>query len=79
MKKNPIDKIHPIGGAKNENQARIIKTTTQSYKEKVFLQHMRNKKNYNKKRVRKNSQISLPQDGKRTWLLMSLKSRGLFF
>ena len=36
MKKNPIDKIHPIGGAKNENQARIIKTTTQSYRKKSF-------------------------------------------
>ena len=59
MKKNPIDKIHLIGGAKNENQARIIKITTHSDKEKVFLQHMRNKKNYNRKRVRKNSQIPL--------------------
>ena len=34
-----VDKIHPIGGAKNRNQARIIKFTTHSFKEKVFLQH----------------------------------------
>ena len=59
MMKKMIDKMHPTGGAKNENQARIIKITTHSDKEKVFLQHMRNKKNYNRKRVRKNSQIPL--------------------
>ena len=39
-----VDKIHPIGGAKNGNQARIIKFTTHSFKEEVFLQHKRNKK-----------------------------------
>ena len=39
-----VDKIHPIGGARNGNQARIIKFTTHSFKEKVFLQHKRNKK-----------------------------------
>ena len=45
-----VGKIHPIGGAKNGNQARIIKFTTHSYEEKVFLQHKRNKKNYNGKK-----------------------------
>ena len=39
-----VDKIHPIGGAKNGNQVRIIKFTTYSFKEKVFLQHKQNKK-----------------------------------
>ena len=39
-----VDKRHPIGGTKNGNQARIIKFTTHSFKEKVFLQHKRNKK-----------------------------------
>ena len=39
-----VDKIHltaytGIGGAKRENQARIIKFTAYSFKEKVFLQH----------------------------------------
>ena len=34
-----VNKIHPIGGAKNGNQVRIIKFTTYSFKEKVFLQH----------------------------------------
>ena len=39
-----VDKIHPtaytgIGGAKHENQARIIKFTAYSFKKKVFLQH----------------------------------------
>ena len=47
-----VYKIHPIGNAKNGNQARIIKFTSHSYKEKVFLQHKRNKKtdNRNKKK-----------------------------
>ena len=45
-----VDKIHPIGGAKDGNQARIIKFTTHSFKEKVFLQHKRNKKIGNKKK-----------------------------
>ena len=39
-----VDKIHPICGGKNGNQARIIKFNTHSYKEKVFLLHKRNKK-----------------------------------
>ena len=34
-----VNKIHSIGGAKNGNQVRIIKFTTYSFKEKVFLQH----------------------------------------
>ena len=34
-----VGTIHPISGAKNGNQARIIKFTTHSFKEKVFLQH----------------------------------------
>ena len=34
-----VDKIHPISGTKNGNQARIIKFTSHSFKEKVFLQH----------------------------------------
>ena len=39
-----VDKIHAIGGVKNGNQARIIKFTTHSFKEKVFLQYKHNKK-----------------------------------
>ena len=39
-----VDKIHSIGGAKNGNQARIIKFTTHSFKENVFLQQKRKKK-----------------------------------
>ena len=34
-----VDKMHLISGVKNGNQARIIKFTTHSYKEKVFPQH----------------------------------------
>ena len=34
-----VNKIHRTGGTKNGNQARIIKFTTHSFKEKVFLQH----------------------------------------
>ena len=48
-----VDKIHPIGGAKNRNQARIIKFTTHTFKEKVFLQHKRNKKTDNGKKKKK--------------------------
>ena len=66
-----VDKIHPIGGAKNGNQARIIKLTTNSFKEKVFLQHKRNKKTDNgkkknnpkhKSQVRLNVQPSLSRN-----------------
>ena len=48
-----VNKIHPIGGSKNGNQARIIKFTTHSFKEKVFLQQKRNKKidNGKKKKI----------------------------
>ena len=57
-----VDKIHPIGGAKDGNQARIIKFTTHSFKEKVFLQHKRNKKIDNgkkKKNPKHKSQMRL--------------------
>ena len=57
-----VDKIHPIGGAKDGNQARIIKFTTHSFKEKVFLQHKRNKKIDNgkkKKNPKHKSQMQL--------------------
>ena len=52
-----VDKIHPIGGGKNGNQARIIKFTAHSFKEKVFLQHKRNKKidNGKKKKIHNTS------------------------
>ena len=49
-----VDKIHPIDGAKNGNQARIIKFTTHSFKEEVFLQHKRNKKIDSGKKKKKN-------------------------
>ena len=49
-----VDKIHPIGGAKNGNQARITKFTTHSFKEEVFLQHKRNKKTDSGKKKKKN-------------------------
>ena len=45
-----VNKIHPISGAKNRNQVRIIKFTTYSYKEKVFLQHKQNNKFDNRKK-----------------------------
>ena len=51
-----VNKIHPIGGAKNGNQVGIIKFTTHSFKEKVFLQHKRNKKiDYGKKKKIQNT------------------------
>ena len=32
-----VNKIHPIGGAKNRNQVRTIKFTTHSFKEKSIF------------------------------------------
>ena len=57
-----VDKIHPIGSAKNGNQARIIKFTTHSFNEKVFQQHKQNKKIDNgkkKKSAKHNPQVRL--------------------
>lgn len=48
--KKHFDKIHPIGGTKNGNQARVIKFTKDSFKEKLFLQPKRNKKTDNRKK-----------------------------
>ena len=31
-----VDKVHPVGGTKNDKQLRIIKLTTHSFKEKGF-------------------------------------------
>ena len=45
-----LNKIHPIGGAKNRNQVRIIKFATHRFEEKVFLQHKHNKKIDNRKK-----------------------------
>ena len=59
-----VDKIHPIGGTKNRNQARIIKFTTHSFKEKVFLQHKRNKKIDNGKK-KKNPKTQVPSAAER--------------
>ena len=45
-----VDKVHPVGGTKNGKQSRIIKFTTHSFKEKVFLKHKQIKKNDTEKR-----------------------------
>ena len=60
-----VDKMHPIGGAKNGNQARIIKFTTHSFKEKVFLQHKRDKK-IGKKKKKKKSKTQVPGAAERS-------------
>ena len=60
-----VDKIHPIGDAKNGNQARIIKFTTHSFKEKVFLQHKRDKK-IGKKKKKKKSKTQVPGAAERS-------------
>ena len=57
-----VDKIHPIGGAKNGNQARIIKFTIHGFKEKQNkkIDHGKGKKNpKHKSQVRLNVQPSL--------------------
>ena len=45
-----VGKVHPVGGTKNGKQSRIIKFTTHSFKEKVFLKHKQIKKNDTEKR-----------------------------
>ena len=60
-----VDKIHPIGGAKNGNQARITKFTTHSFKEEVFLQHKRNKKIDSGKKKKKKSKRQVPRAAER--------------
>ena len=60
-----VAKIHHIGGAKNGNQARIIKRTTHSFKEKVFLQHKRSKKTDNGKKKKK-SKTQVPGAAERS-------------
>ena len=42
--KKHVDKMHPIGGAKNGNQARIIKFTTHSLRRKFFYSISETKK-----------------------------------
>ena len=59
-----VDKIHPIGGAKNGNQARIT-FTTHSFKEEVFLQHKRNKKIDSGKKKKKKSKRQVPRASER--------------
>ena len=43
--KGILMKVHSVGGIQKGNQARIIKFTTHSYKEKVFGLHKSRKKN----------------------------------
>ena len=65
-----VDKIHPIGSAKNGNQARIIKLTTHSFNEKVFLQHKQNKKIDNgkkKKNLKHKFQVRLNVQPSLSW------------
>ena len=45
-----VDKVHAVGGTKNGKQSKMIKFTTHSFKEKVFLKLKQNKKNEIEKR-----------------------------
>ena len=45
-----MDKVHFVGGTKNGKQSRIIKFTTHSFKEKVFLKDKQIKKNDTEKK-----------------------------
>ena len=67
-----MDKVHFVGGTKNGKQSRIIKFTTHSFKEKVFLKHKQIKKNDTEKRkqnpklksrIQLNVQLSLSRFG----------------
>ena len=53
-----MDKVNPAGGMKNGKQSRIIKFTTHSFKEKVFLKYKQNKKNKIEKRKQNPKQKS---------------------
>ena len=39
-----VDKVHPVRGTKNGKQPRIIKFTTNSFWENIFLEHKQYKK-----------------------------------
>ena len=67
-----VGKVHPVSGTKNGKQSRIIKFTTHSFKEKVFLKHKQIKKNDTEKRkqnpklksrIQLNVQLSLSRFG----------------
>ena len=45
-----MGKVHPEDNTKNDKQSRIIKFTTHSFKEKLFIKHKQNKKNDIEKR-----------------------------
>ena len=48
-----IDKIHPIGQPEDDKQRRIVKFTSDSLKERVFMKHKQRKKAYIEKQKSK--------------------------
>ena len=48
-----IDKIHPTGQPEDGKQCRIIKSTSDSFKERVFMKHKQRKKAYIEKQKSK--------------------------
>ena len=56
-----IDKIHPIGQSEDGKQRRIVKFTSDSFKERVFMKRKQRKKAYIEKQKKK--QINQCQSG----------------
>ena len=54
-----IDKIHPISQPEDGKQCRIVKSTSDSFKERVFMKHKQRKKAYIEKQKNANKPVSI--------------------
>ena len=54
-----IDKIHPTGQPEDGKQHRIVKFTSNSFKERVFMKHKHEKKAYIEKQKKANKPVSI--------------------
>ena len=54
-----IDKIHPIGQPEDGKQRRIVKFTSDSFKERVFMKHKQRKKPCIEKQKKTNKPVSI--------------------
>ena len=54
-----IDKIHLIGQPEDGKQHRIVKFTSDSFKERVFMKHKQRKKAYTEKQKKANKPVSI--------------------
>ena len=54
-----IDKIHPIGQPEDGKQCRIVKFTSDSFKERLFMKNKQRKKAYIEKQEKANKPVSI--------------------